>query len=181
MVDSIAAGLASDFLVAQGWACIHLRPDANGQTQTETQTQTQTQTVVTVGGISARDEPGIRIWLSRKHVDKVMAALFSRCRQAQRRERGDGLVIRADIAAVASMIRNIASNFSITLVGDDFIDGQMALVTNRIEAAIARMKRDGSMKMLNREYATARASGTPLPGFRRWLVARLRPAFAGLH
>jgi hypothetical protein len=166
MVDSIAAGLASDFLVAQGWSCIRIRPDAN------------TQTVVTVGGISDRDEPGIRIWVSRKFVDKIMAELFSRHRQVHRRPRGGGLVVKADIAAVASMIRNIASNFSITLVGDDFIDGQMALVTERISAAIDRMKRDGSMKLLNREYAAARASGARLPGFTNWLVARLRPAFA---
>jgi hypothetical protein len=73
MADILSA-LAADFL--QGWACILVQPDANGQT------------TVTVDGISARGEPGLRVWLQRKPADKVVAAFLSRCQQAQRRPRG---------------------------------------------------------------------------------------------
>jgi hypothetical protein len=171
MVD-IAAKLAADFLSAQGWACILIAPDAA--------------VVVTVGGVDARDEPGLRIWMSRTQADKVMAAFLSRCQQARRRSRGAGLIVNADGATVEQMIHGIASNAGYSVSDDAVLDEQLELVTKRIETQLDRMKRTGGLRLLNGEYANARAAakaaGSTCPAsYSIWLVERLRPGIqAGL-
>ena len=123
----IASRLASDFLAAQGWACILLTPHDAARS-----------CVVTVDGITARDEPGVRLWFAQKHTDKLMAALLNRCRESRRRPRGSGLIVSLPVTAVAGIIRDIAANYGYAVAADEFIDEQLALVTRRIGDALAR-------------------------------------------
>jgi hypothetical protein len=173
-MTDIAATLAADFIDAQGWACIRIEAcDASRRC------------IVTVDGVDAREESGARLWLARRHADKTLATFFSRHQEARRRPRGAGLIVQAPVTTTERMIRDVAHSLGFSVAGDDFVDEQLALVTRRVETALARMKRDGSLKQLNREYSAARemarAGGTPsLPGYPDWLAARLRPAFASL-
>ena len=153
MVD-IATTLAADFLEAQGWACICIKPATD-------------ECVVTVAGIRDRDEPGIRLWLQRPRADKTLAAFFSRCQQAQRRPRGEGLIVNADVAMVDGMIRGIADALGFALVGDGFIDQQMALVTTRIEAALPRVTKGLGKETARRSPANDAAT---VPGLGRRAV-----------
>jgi len=172
----IATTLASDFLAGAGWCCILIAPQT-----TVSKVLRPPATTVTIEGVRDREADGSRIWLKRQHAERVVAALFSRCQQAQRRRGGDGVLISLPVTATASMVRDVADSLGYAPVGDEFVDEQMAMVTKRIEAAMSRMKRDGSMRQINREYTTARASGASLPRFDNWLAARLRPALqAGL-
>jgi|BarGraIncu00222A_1022003.scaffolds.fasta_scaffold89966_2 hypothetical protein len=174
-MTDVAAKLASDFLAAQGWCCILI-----------TQLTASVQCIVTVGDVADRDEPGNRIWLARQHADKVVASFLSRCELASRRARG-GLTVKADASTTVEMIRDVAgNNYGYAVSDDGLIDEQLAMVCKRIEAALERMQKDGSMKMLNRYYRgereAARTNGTAFPPkYDIWLADRLRPALrAGL-
>jgi hypothetical protein len=137
-MTDIAATLATDFLAAQGWVCILIRAQAAGDQCIVTVEQGDIEKIAPSerNGIGARGQPGLRIWLkSRKQADKVVAALFSRHQEAHRRPRGDGLVVKADTTTVEQMIRTIADSLGYALVGDDFVDEQMALITRRIPVA----------------------------------------------
>ena len=167
----IAATLATDFISAQGWACILIQPATDGCT-------------ATISDINARSEPGLRIWLAQKYTDRIMKAFHSRCQQA-RRSRG-GLIVTTDASTVERLIRGFAENYGISVVDDAAIDDQLTMVCKRIEAALERMQKDGSLKMLNRYYRhardSARTTGTAFPPkYDQWLADRLRPALrAGL-
>jgi hypothetical protein len=172
MVD-IASQLAADFM--HNWSCICIAPQSTSSTVLRPPS-----TTVTIGTVRDRSEPGVRIWLSRAHADKTVAAFFSRDQRARRKPRSESLIVEADVAGVDHAVRNIASSLGYVVAGDEFIDGQLSLVTTRISAAIAGpMKRD--MKKLRREYKNEREGGATLPRFDAWLCARMRPALqAGL-
>jgi hypothetical protein len=165
-MTNIAATLAADFLGARGWCCICITPQGASCT-------------VTIGDINSRGEPGRRVWLDRKQAEKVVAAFFSRHQESDHRPRGDGLLVDADDAATEGMIRTIADSFGYGATDDAVVHGQLALVTNRIAAALERMKRDGSVKAWSVEYRTAREvarmCGTAFPAkYDLWLADRLR-------
>jgi hypothetical protein len=167
----IASRLAADFLTSQGWGCILIAPKDGACT-------------VNIRGIDARHKTGARIWFRKRRLaERVLETYFGQHRQARRH--GGGLVVNAETSTVKTMIRDTAMVVGVafvgeTLVDDDDIDAETALVTKRIEAALARMKRDGSLKVLHRQYRAERTSGVVLPGYGQWLAARMRPVFASL-
>jgi hypothetical protein len=170
MVD-IASSLATGFLEAQGWCCIHVSPAT-----VSSKVLRPSATTVTIEGITARSKPGVRIWMSRVHAEKVMAAFFSRCQQAQRRRGGDGFLVAADVGTTEQMIRTVADSFGYGVSDDHVIAEQMSLVESRIADALPRVT-----KGLSKQYKSIRASGVPLPRYDLWLVERLKPALqAGL-
>ena len=158
----IAEKLAAEFVASKGWVCILIAPHDLSR-----------QCLVTIDGVAAREDPGHRVWLLRKHADKVMASFFSRCEHAKRRPRGSGLQVALPVTAVAQLIRGIADGFGIEVADDVFINEQLVLVTTRIDAQMSRIT-----KGLAREYKTSRTSGASLPKYDLWLIDRLRPAFA---
>jgi hypothetical protein len=76
---------------------------------------------------------------------------------------------------VRETVETVASTLGFQVVGDDSIEGQIALVSERIRATMSRMKRDGTIKRLYCEYREARASGATLPKYDDWFAARMRP------
>jgi hypothetical protein len=80
---------------------------------------------------------------------------------------------------VRDTVENVASTLGFQVVGDDAIEGQIKLVSERIRAAMSRMKRDGTIKRLHCEYREARASGATLAKYDDWFTARMRPALMG--
>jgi hypothetical protein len=97
----IAAKLASDFIDAQGWCCILI-----------TACDASRQCIVTVDGVDAREEPGVRLWLARQQADKMLATFFSRHQEARRRPRGDGLVVNSPVTVTVASVRHVASSTS---------------------------------------------------------------------
>jgi hypothetical protein len=160
----IAHQLAADFLRAQGWCCIRIAPVAAAS-------------IVTIGGIGARGKAGSRVWLPRKQqAEKIIEALLKQRRDAKRRpQAGRVLLVKADVNTVRETVETVAFTLGLPVVDDDSIEGQIALFSERIRAAMSLMKRDGTIKRLHCEYRAARASGATLPKYDDWFAARMRP------
>jgi hypothetical protein len=164
----IALQLAADFIRAQGWCCVRIAPEAAAS-------------VVTIGGMGARGKAGSRVWLPHKQqAEKIIEALVHQQREAiQPRSIRVVLLIKADVNMVRDTVETVASTLGFQVVGDDAIEGQIKLVSERIRAAMSRMKRDGTIKRLHCEYREARASGATLAKYDDWFTARMRPALMG--
>jgi hypothetical protein len=167
MID-ISTTLAADFL--SGWRCILVAPQSTSSTVLRPPS-----TTVILGTIRDREADGSRLWLSRQHAERTLTAFFSRHQEAQRRRGGDGYVVQADVNATEQMIRGVAGGLGYALAGDELIDEQMAMISQRISDALPRVT-----KGLSKQYKAERASGTPVPAYHHWLAEKLRPAFAGL-
>jgi hypothetical protein len=169
-MSDIAASLAASTVTAMGWCCILIAPET-----TSSKVLRPPATTVTIEGVTARDEPDVRIWLQRRQADKVMTAFFSRCQQARRRPRGCGLVVAAPVTTTEGMLRAVADSLGYSVTDDAVVDEQLALVERRIETQMATMKGTGALKPLNKEYRmlrdAAKAAGATCPArFDLWLV-----------
>jgi hypothetical protein len=102
---------------------------------------------VTIGGIADRDLNGNRIWLqSTASAERVIAELF----RTHGMRRGDALVIEAVPDEVDRLLRDSARLLGIGVIEDERIDSLMASLKKRIDAAIAGMGRQGTLKQLRR-------------------------------
>ncbi|SHG89677.1 hypothetical protein [Bradyrhizobium erythrophlei] len=135
-----------------------------------------------------RRSKGERIWFrSGREAEKVKTAILSRCFEAVRNR--DSLYIKRPLDQVLELVGKTAFSLGITPISDADLAVTFDSINRRIDAAIARMQRDGSMKRINREYAELRKSGgtsggtrdgtngtsgtLPLPPYSEWLVGRL--------
>jgi hypothetical protein len=121
----------------------------------------------------------VRVWLrSRKQAKTVMGELFV-WHQARRSD--SGIIIESDTSEVERIVRARVELLGFAPTEDEQIDVILSTLTERIETTVAQMQRDGSMKLLNREYAASLA--TSRPPYAEWLTERLRtevPRFAEL-
>jgi hypothetical protein len=134
--------------------------------------------------IAGRRSKGEKIWFrSEREAEKVQKAILNRCFEAARHR--DGLLVNLPLDQVVWLVRETALSLGITLISDADLAVTFDSINRRIEAALARMQRDGSMKRINREYSELRKSGgtkpgtngtsgtSPLPSYGEWLVGRL--------
>ncbi len=127
--------LASELIAATGLRCLRASGLAGHPGFTK----------VVVGGIADRDSKCTRVWLhSTKAAERVIAELH----RTHGMRRGGGLVVEAVPDEADRLLRNSARLLGIAMFDDELIDSLMMSLTKRIEAAIAGMGRQGTLKRL---------------------------------
>jgi hypothetical protein len=184
--------LTEDLLKGLGLTCIWLDGIAGQEGQTR----------LALRSIVGRRAKGEKIWFrNEREADRVQREILSRCFEAVRNR--DGLSIKLPFDQVVELVFKTARALGITPIPDCDVATTFDSIHRRIEAAIARMQRDGSMKRINREYSELRqatgkpdrgafgsdryiptgtgtsagtkpgTSGTSLPSYSEWLIGRL--------
>jgi hypothetical protein len=172
--------LTEDILEKLGLTCLWLDTLVAGQEQ---------HTKLLLKTITGRCAIGPKIWFrSRVEAEKVRKACLSRCFEAYANR--DAVIVKLPADQVADLVRLVAHSLGIAAILDADVATTFDSIHQRIEQALARMQRDGSMKKINREYAELRSrsrnpdhekpgtsagtKGTSLPSYSLWLVERLK-------
>lgn len=175
-MSDIAFRLASEFLEASGFSCLHAEPATiRGQKVVH----------IAIGGVAKRKAEGVRIWLrSRKQAERTMAELLSSDRRSSRHK--GGLIVSAPADEISQAMRCCAHRHGFAVTEDEHLDVTMTSLVRRIEAGLETLRRSGDMKKLNREFQEARqargqsngdiegTSGTKGTSYSDWLVERLK-------
>jgi hypothetical protein len=123
---------------------------------------------VSVGGLAERHRDGVRIWLkTRRQADQVLIELLSWRAAAQR---GEGLLIAADITPVSERLYEAAELLGFPISEDHQVETALSNLERRIQEALD----GGTAKLLGRQYRKLRMAGEPVPSYPDWLLGRLR-------
>ena len=168
--------LTDDFLDRMGLRCLLIDAIAG-----------QESARLVVRKIQSLKAKGNRVWFrNEKEVEAVSREVFASSRTASRSR--DGIRIWMATGQVLEHVLACARRIGITPITDADLITTRNSVIRRIDAAIALMQRDGSMKRINREYSALRQAGTsagtdmgtgdaktvsPVPSYSEWLVVRL--------
>lgn len=132
--------LTEDILKALGLTCILLD---RGQVD---------EVRLTVHSISGRRSIGDRIWFrNQRDAEKVLKACLSRRFEAHRCR--DAVMVKLPPDQVLELVRLVAFSLGITPIRDEDVQTTFESIHRRVETALVRMKQDGTMKLLHREYA----------------------------
>uniref|UniRef100_A0A973W2Y2 Uncharacterized protein n=2 Tax=Bradyrhizobium septentrionale TaxID=1404411 RepID=A0A973W2Y2_9BRAD len=135
-----ALRLAEDFLERLGLTCI-LIDRLPGASKTRMVSRR----------IAAMKARGTKVWFrTEREAAAVLKQLFEANRQIQQSR--DGLMVAAEVEAVVELVRGTAFCAGITPIEDCDVTTTFASVARRVEEALARWQRDGTMKRINREY-----------------------------
>jgi hypothetical protein len=131
--------LASEIISAMGLVCLRAGPLAGHAGRSK----------VTIAGIDDRKAVGERVWFrNAKEAEKVETAFLSRCLESTRTK--TGLTVNLPPGKVVDTVCTIAFSLGITPIRDVDVATTFDSVNRRVEAAIATMGRQGTLKRLRR-------------------------------
>ena len=163
-MPTIPSRIASDLISATGITCIRTvtLPGHPGFTR------------IIVGDFADGKAKGERMWFrSRTRADKILTEILVWNRRTRRS--GAALIIETDTAEAIKLVRERVDLLGYRAMTDADLDACVADVTKRTETAMETMRRNGTMKRLNRLYA---ALDQEKPTYSDWLVDRLRGEIA---